>query len=133
MLEPDPSATFSLMLACDRRNLEGRARERAVQVGVMFGGISLALAFVVVRQGLVHSLGWFIALPIAFSCYFLISGSCGVCAFRSLMGQREADYGAEPILRGDSLRNVRARALLTLSVSVVVACVFAAMFVKSAA
>ncbi len=120
------------MLGChQQQNLGERARGRSVSFGVLFGGIALGWALLASELGLARSLGWLIALPAAASAYLLISGTLGICAYHSMKGFRGADYGSEAVLDPESRAQLRTRALLAVSASLLIASGFAAALVSS--
>lgn len=123
---------FSMvMLSCSQRNLGERASSRSVRWGVLAGGLALGLWLFGTELGMPRQLGWLIALPVAASAYLLISGTFGICIYQSVMGHRGADHGTEAILDPDRRAQMRGRALLALSASVLIACGVAAAFVAS--
>jgi len=114
------------MLGChQQQNLGQRARGKAVRAGVLMGGLALGWALLSAELGVSKSLGWLVAIPAAFSAYLLISGSLGICIYYGLKGQRDADHGHEAVLDRERRSELRLRALLVVSVSVLVASGFA--------
>ena len=120
------------MFVCPKRNLGGRACNQAVRGGVFLAGVSLVGALVAFEFGQAATFGWLLAVPMAMASYLLISGTFGICAYYGIKGERGADHGAEVLLDGESRTKMRARALLAVSASVLVGCIFAAAFVASA-
>lgn len=120
------------MFGCDQqRNLGQRARGKAVSVGVLMGGLALGWALLSSELGVTRQLGWLVALPAALSAYLLISGSLGICIYSSLKGNRVADHGSEAVLDPQNRAQLRLRALLAVSASLVIAVAFAALLVAS--
>jgi hypothetical protein len=119
------------MYACTQRNLGHRARGLVLRVGVFFAGVALVIALLAFELHAVESLGWFLALPIALSAYGLISGTLGICAYHGMKGARRTDHGAEAVLDHESRARMRVRAVIAVSVSLVVGFAFAAAFVAS--
>jgi len=119
------------MLPCSQRNLGERASSRAVRGGVLVGGLALGLWLFGTELGMPQQLGWLIALPVAVSAYLLISGTFGICIYQSLMGYQGADHGNEAILDPQRRAQMRGRAMLAVSASVLIACAVAAAFVAS--
>ena len=75
--------------------------------------------------GVTKRLGWLVAIPVALSAYLLISGTLGVCVFNSVSGHRRADYGSEAVLDPERRAQLRLRALLAVSASLLIAGGFA--------
>jgi hypothetical protein len=120
------------MLGCDQQqNLGQRARGKAVRSGVLMGGLALGLALLTNELGASKTLGWLVALPAALSAYLLLSGSLGICVYHGIKGHRGADYGTEAVLDPERRSELRLRALLVVSVSLLVACGFAAAIATS--
>jgi hypothetical protein len=118
-------------MACSQQNLGERARSRALRLGVLFGGLALGWWLLGAELQLARPLGWLIAIPVAISAYLVISGTFGICAYYGLKGHRGADHGDEAILDRESRAQMRGRALMAISASVLIACAFAAAFVAS--
>jgi hypothetical protein len=72
-----------------------------------------------------------LAFPVAASVYSVISGTCGICAFHGMKGERGADHGTEVVLDGESRSRVLKRALLAVSASFIAGGALAAVFVAS--
>lgn len=120
------------MLGChQQQNLGQRARSRAVRAGVVMAGVALGWALLSTELGVSKTLGWLVALPAAFSAYLLISGSLGICIFHGIKGDRNVDHGREAVLDPERRTELRLRALLVVSVSVLVAGGFAAAVATS--
>jgi hypothetical protein len=119
------------MFACTQRNLGERARGLALRGGVFFAGMTLVTALVAYELHATRLVGWFLALPIALSVYGLISGTLGICVYHGMRGERGTDHGAEAVLDQESRARMRVRALIAVSVSLVVGFAFAAAFVAS--
>lgn len=118
------------MLACHQRNLGARASNRALRGGVFAAGIAL-LAFLVLNQvGVSHRFAWLVALPLVVSSYLLISGIFGICIINGLRGNRHADHGREVVLDRETRAQMRKRALLAVSASILIGCGFAAAFLS---
>jgi len=114
------------MLGChQQQNLGQRARSRAVRAGVMMGGLALGWALLSAELGVSQSLGWLVAVPAALSAYLLISGTLGICIYNGIKGHRDVDHGSEAVLDPERRSDLRWRALLAVSVSVLVASGFA--------
>lgn len=95
------------------------------------GGLALGWALLSSELGVTRQLGWLVALPAALSAYLLISGSLGICIYSSMKGSRVADHGSEAVLDPQNRAQLRTRALLAVSASLVIACGFAAALVAS--
>jgi hypothetical protein len=120
------------MLGChQQQNLGERARGKAVQFGVLMGGLALGFALLSSELGVTKKVGWLVALPAAASAYLLISGTLGICVYNSVKGFRGADHGSEAVLDPERRANLRMRALLAVSASLLIACGFAAALVAS--
>jgi hypothetical protein len=120
------------MLGCQQQqNLGERARGKAVSMGVLIGGLALGWALLSVELGVAHRLGWLIALPVAASAYLLISGTLGICVYNSLRGHRGADHGDEAVLDPESRAQLRSRALIAVSASLLISCALTVAFVAS--
>jgi hypothetical protein len=120
------------MLGChQQQNLGERARGKSVSFGVLMGGLALGWALLSSELGMTRRLGWFVALPVAVSSYLLISGTLGICLYNSFKGRRQADYGQEAVLDSESRSQLRTRALLAVSASLVIASAFAFALVSS--
>lgn len=120
------------MFGCDQQqNLGERARGKSVSFGVLMGGLALGWALLSSELGMTKRLGWFVALPVALSAYLLISGTLGVCVFNSVSGHRRADYGSEKVLDPERRSQLRLRALLAVSASLLIAGGFAFALVTS--
>ena len=120
------------MFGCDQqRNLGQRARGKAISLGVLMGGLALGWALLSSELGVTRQLGWLVALPAALSAYLLISGSLGICIYSSMKGNRVADHGSEAVLDPQNRAQLRTRAVLAVSASLVIACGFAAALVAS--
>jgi hypothetical protein len=120
------------MLGChQQQNLGERARGKAVQLGVLMGGLTLGWALLSSDLGLAKKLGWLVALPAAASAYLLISGSLGICIFNGMKGYRGADHGSEAVLDPENRAHLRLRALFAVSISLVIAGGIAAALVAS--
>lgn len=120
------------MLGChQQQNLGERARGKAVSLGVLMAGLALCWALLSAELGVTRQLGWLVALPVAFSAYLLISGTLGICAFSSVSGKRQADYGPEAVLDPESRSHLRVRALLAVAASLFIAGGFAFALVSS--
>jgi hypothetical protein len=121
------------MFACDQqRNLGQRARGKAVTLGVIMGGVALGWALLSSELGVARKLGWLVALPAAFSAYLLISGSLGICIYNSMKGYRGADHGNEAVLDPHNRQQLRLRALVAVSVSLLIGCGLTAALMASA-
>jgi hypothetical protein len=118
------------MLACHQRNLGSRASAQAVRGGVLLAGLVLGAFLLANQLGWSGRMGWFMALPLVGACYLVISGVCGICMFNGLAGNRHADHGREVVLDPADRANMRKRALLVMSASIVIGCAFAAAFVS---
>jgi len=116
------------MLACHQRNLGSRASNQALRGGVLLAGLALGVFLAVNQFGWSRHLGWVLALPVVAASYMVISGIFGICIFHGLMGDRRADHGREVVLDRSSRANMRNRALLAVSASIVIGCVFALAF-----
>ena len=120
------------MLAChQQRNLGERARGKAVRLGVLMGGVALGWALLSSELGVTKQLGWLVAAPAALSAYLLISGTLGICVYNGMTGQRRDDHGSEAVLDPQDRANLRLRALLAVSASLLIAGGFAAALVAS--
>jgi hypothetical protein len=120
------------MLGChQQQNLGERARGRAISFGVLMAGLALGWALLSSEMGMTRRLGWFVALPVALSSYLLISGTLGICLYNSVKGRRQADYGPESVLDAESRSQLRLRALLAVSASLLIASAFAFALVSS--
>jgi hypothetical protein len=120
------------MLGChQQQNLGQRARGKAIQAGVLMAGVALGWALLSTELGLAKKLGWLVVGPAAASAYLLISGSLGICVYNGIKGYRDADYGSEAVLDPERRSYLRLRALVVLSVSLVIAGGFAAALVTS--
>ena len=120
------------MFGCDQQqNLGQRARGKAVSLGVIMGGLALGWALLSSELGVTRQLGWLVALPAALSAYLLISGPMGICVYNSVKGHRFADHGSETVLDPQDRAHLRMRALVAVSASLVIACVFAVALVAS--
>lgn len=120
------------MLGChQQQNLGERARGKAVRAGVLTAGVALAWALACAELGLAKQLGWLVALPAAAAAYLLISGTLGICVYYGMKGHRGADHGSEAVLDRQNRAQLRTRALLAVSASLVIACAFAAALVAS--
>jgi len=98
---------------------------------VIFAGVALVTALLAFELHAVGSLGWFLALPIALSTYWLISGTLGICAYHGMKGARRADHGAEAVLDEESRTRMRVRSLAAVSASLLIGIASAAVFVAS--
>jgi hypothetical protein len=120
------------MFGCDQqRNLGQRARGKAITFGVLMGGLALGWALLSSELGVARQLGWLVAIPAALSAYMLISGTLGICVYNSMKGHRFADHGSEMVLDPQNRAQLRTRALLAVSASLVIAVGFAAALVAS--
>jgi hypothetical protein len=120
------------MLGChQQQNLGQRARAKAMQLGVLMAGLALGWALLSTELGLAKKLGWLVAVPAAASAYLLISGSLGICIYNGIRGNRDADHGSEAVLDPERRANLRLRALVAVSASLVIAGGFAAALVTS--
>jgi hypothetical protein len=120
------------MLGChQQQNLGERARAKSTSLGVVLAGVALGWALLSAELGVPRQLGWLVALPVAGSAYLLISGSLGICAYHSIRGDRGADHGDEAVLDPERRAQLRLRALLAVSASLVIAFGFAAALVGS--
>lgn len=120
------------MLGChQQQNLGERARGKSVRFGVLMGGLALGWALLSSELGLTKRLGWLVALPVAVSSYLLISGTLGICLYNSVKGQRRADYGQEAVLDAERRSQLRVRALLAVSASLLIASAFAVALAAS--
>jgi hypothetical protein len=120
------------MLGChQQQNLGERARGRAISLGVAIGGVALAWALLSAELGLTQQLGWLVAVPAAVSAYLLISGSLGICAYHGLKGFRGNDHGSEAVLDRANRNQLRLRALLAVSASLLIATGVAAALVST--
>ena len=119
-----------MLPGCSKQTLGQRARGQNLRAGVLFAGLALAYAHFLrdVEPGSV--LRWLFAVPIAFASYSLFAGLWGVCAFSGLRGQRFQDHGHEVILDDRNRRDIRRRTLVMLSLSLVIAGLFAVAFVE---
>jgi len=95
------------------------------------GGLALGWALLASELGVAKKLGWLVALPAAASADLLISGSLGICIYNGMKGYRGADYGSEAVLDPERRAQLRLRALVAVSVSLVIAGGFAAALVTS--
>jgi hypothetical protein len=121
------------MFACDQqRNLGQRARGKSVTLGVLMGGLALGWALLSNELGMARQLGWLVALPAALSAYLLISGSLGICIFNSMKGYRGEDHGSEAVLDPHNRAQLRLRALLAVSASLLIACAVTAALMATA-
>ena len=111
-----PEVKFQSVLACNQRNLGGRASNQA---GFFLAG----------QYGLVEKVGWLVAVPLAAASYLVISGAFGICIVHGLKGDRQADHGREAVLDSANRARMRNRALLAVSASIAIGCGFAAAFV----
>ncbi|MEP7049849.1 MAG: hypothetical protein ABJB12_05825 [Pseudomonadota bacterium] len=116
------------MLACNQRNLGGRASNQALRGGVLMAGLALVGFFVAGQFGLVQKLGWLVAVPLAAASYLVISGAFGICIVHGLKGNRRADHGREAVLDAVNRTKMRNRALLAVTASIAIGCGFAAAF-----
>jgi hypothetical protein len=96
---------------------------------VLLAGISLAAFSLSSQLGMLHQVGWVIALPIAGAAYMLISGALGICIYNGMKGSRAADHGHEAVLDPQNRAQMRNRALLAVSASIAIGFGFAAAFV----
>jgi len=120
------------MLGChQQQNLGERARGKAISFGVLMAGLALGWALLSSEMGVTRRLGWLVALPVALSSYLLISGTLGICLYNSVKGRRQADYGQEAVLDAESRSQLRLRALLAVSASLLIASAFAFALVSS--
>lgn len=120
------------MVGChQQQNLGQRARARAVRAGVLLAGLALGWALLSSELGVAKKLGWLVAVPAAMSAYLLISGSVGICVYNGIRGHLGADYGTEAVLDPARRADLRLRALLAVSVSLLIAGGFAAAVVTS--
>jgi hypothetical protein len=120
------------MVGCHQQhNLGARARGKSISFGVLMGGLALGWALLSAELGVTRQLGWLIAVPVAASAYLLISGTFGICVFNGMMGYRGADHGKEAVLDPENRANLRRRALLAVSASLLIAGGFAAALVVS--
>lgn len=122
-------AKFSGVLACDQRNLGGRASNRSLRGGVLMAGVAVGSLYLARQLGLVGQLGWLVALPLALATYMVISGAFGICIVQGLRGDRRTDHGREAVLDSVNRSRMRNRALLAVTASVAIGCIFAAAFV----
>ena len=106
-----------------------RARDQALRGGVLMAGVALGAFLLVAHFKLPRQVGWFIGLPIGLSSYMLISGIFGICVFNGIQGKRVADHGREAVLDPSNRVQMRNRAFLAVSASLLIACVCAAAFV----
>lgn len=120
------------MFACAQKNLGERACGQAVRRGVLLAGFSLIFALIAVELNQARALGWFLILPVAGAAYQLISGVFGICIYHGLKGVRGADHGAEAVLDQNNRAHMRTRAVLAVSGSLLIGCIFAAAYVASA-
>jgi hypothetical protein len=118
------------MLECHQRNLGGRASNQALRGGVLMAGISLGSLYLASQFGLLRQLGWLVALPVAVAAYMLISGALGICIYNGMKGNRMVDHGREAVLDPQNRIQMRNRALLAVSASIVIGFGFAAAFVS---
>ncbi len=95
-------------------------------------GVALGYATLVREFALAPALGWLVAVPITFASYSLIAGVFGVCASSALRGERYEDHGREAILDQANRREVRNRALVVVSLSLLIAGVLAIALVENA-
>ncbi len=120
------------MFRCgQRQNLGEQARGKSVRFGVLLAGLGLGWALLSSELGVTKQLGWLVALPVALSAYFLISGTIGICLFCSVSGLRQTDHGSETVLDPVSRSQLRLRALLAVSASLLIAGGFAFALVAS--
>jgi hypothetical protein len=124
-----PRAKFKPVLACHRQNLGPRARDQSLRGGVLMAGVALAAFLLVAHFKLPRQVGWFVALPVALSSYMLISGVFGICILNGLKGDRLADHGREVVLDPENRAQMRNRAFLAVSASLLIAGMLAAAFV----
>jgi hypothetical protein len=117
------------MLAREHQNLGDKACRRSTQVGVLAAGLSILVVLLFADAPIAQRYGWLMAIPVAISSYFLLTGSSGVCAYHSMLGRRAADHGPEAILDGEKVRRMRLRSLFAIGVSACLGCVVAALFV----
>ncbi len=92
-------------------------------------GVALGAFLLVAHFKLPRQIGWFVGLPVALSSYLLISGIFGICLFNGLKGKRIADHGPEPVLDPANRAQMRSRALIAVSASLLIAGALAAAFV----
>lgn len=94
----------------------------------------LGVGYALMRRDLhlPSGLNWLIAVPVALASYSLIAGLLGVCAYSGFRGERFADHGVEAILDARTRRQMRMRALMVLSLSLLMAGLFAFAFVRHA-
>ena len=92
-------------------------------------GLALAGFYLANQFGLVKQLGWVVALPLAAASYMVISGAFGICIIHGLKGDRRQDHGREAVLDATDRSQMRNRALLAVTASIVIGCGFAAAFV----
>jgi hypothetical protein len=77
-------------------------------------------------------LNWLIAVPVALASYSVIAGLLGVCASSGFRGQRFADHGVEAVIDARTRRMLKMRALMVVSLSLLMAGLFAFAFVRHA-
>jgi hypothetical protein len=106
-----------------------RARDQSLRGGVLMAGVALGAFLLAAHFGLPRQVGWFVALPVALSSYLLISSIFGICLFNGLKGNRVADHGSEPVLDPSDRAQMRGRAFLAVSASLLIAGALAAAFV----
>ena len=119
------------VLACNQRNLGGRASSQVLRGGVLMAGVALAGFFLASQFGLVRQVGWLVAVPFAAVSYLVISGAFGICIIHGLKGERRADHGREAVLDATNRAQMRNRALLAVAASIAIGCGFAAAFVAA--
>lgn len=119
------------MHPCTGINLGDKGRAAALRQGVFLAGVALFMALALYELKLVPAFGWLLVLPVAASVYSVISGTCGICAFHGMKGERGTDHGTEVVLDGESRSRVLKRALLAVSASLVAGGAIAAVFVAS--
>lgn len=96
-------------------------------MGVLLGGVTLALGLGAVEMGSAARFGWLFAIPLSVAAYFIISGVSGVCIYQGLRGQRAADHGHEVVLDREHLLRQRMKALLAVTVSLLIGSGLAAL------
>jgi hypothetical protein len=94
-------------------------------------GVALAGFFLAGQFGLARQVGWLVAVPLAAASYLVISGTFGICIINGLQGARRADHGREAVLDAANRVQMRNRALLAVTASILIGCGFAAAFVSA--
>ena len=119
-----------MLPGCSNQTLGQRARGQHLRAGVLLAGLALAYAHFMKDVEPGSALRWLFAIPIALASYALFAGLSGVCAFSGLRGERFQDHGREVILDDRNRRQIRRRTLMMVSLSLVIAGLFAVAFVQ---